>query len=146
MIHPFSGSPGKNWPLDSFRQVAALLEANGLPVQWCAGPDEPLDNAVRFDDLGSLAAWLATADVFIGNDSGISHLAAACGAPVVAIFGPTDPRIWAPRGEHVQIMCFEDDPLTVARAALRVQNKTNSTNNHAEPARLSGGLEVLIDQ
>jgi ADP-heptose:LPS heptosyltransferase len=42
--------------------------------------------------------------VYIGNDSGISHLAAAAGAPVVALFGPTDPAVWAPRGPRVRIL------------------------------------------
>ena len=75
-----------------------------MPVAWCAGSDESLDNAVRFDNLYELACWLASARLFIGNDSGISHLAAAAGTPSVVIFGPTDPRVWAPRGECVQII------------------------------------------
>jgi ADP-heptose:LPS heptosyltransferase len=59
---------------------------------------------VRFDDLYDLACWLATARVYIGNDSGITHLTAAVGTPVVALFGPTDPRVWAPRGPAVQVI------------------------------------------
>jgi len=69
-----------------------------LRVRWCAGSEEALENAVRIDDLYELACWLAGASVYIGNDSGITHLAAAAGAPVAALFGPTDPAIWAPRG------------------------------------------------
>ncbi|HYL37263.1 MAG TPA: glycosyltransferase family 9 protein [Bryobacteraceae bacterium] len=103
VIHPFAGSARKCWPLDHFRALAARLEAR-LPVKWCAGPEEPLAEAVRFDDLHELACWLATARVYIGNDSGITHLAAAVGTPVVALFGPTDPRIWAPRGEQVRVV------------------------------------------
>ncbi|MCW5980448.1 MAG: glycosyltransferase family 9 protein [Bryobacteraceae bacterium] len=103
VIHPFSGSARKNWPLDRFKELARRLEGR-LPVEWCAGPDEPLDGAQRFDDLYSLACWLAGARLYIGNDSGISHLAAAAGAPVVAIFGPTDPAVWAPRGDQVRIV------------------------------------------
>lgn len=59
---------------------------------------------MRLDNLYELACWLATARVYIGNDSGITHLAAAAGASVVALFGPTDPRIWSPRGPHVQVI------------------------------------------
>src|SRR5674476_1158977 len=55
-----------------------------------------LPGAVRIDDLYELACWLAKARVFIGNDSGITHLAAAVGTPVLALFGPTDPEVWAP--------------------------------------------------
>ncbi len=100
-IHPFSSSAKKNWPLDRFRELALRLDA---PVCWCAGPEEPLEGAVRFDDLYALACWLASARLYIGNDSGITHLAAAVGTPVVALFGPTDPALWGPRGEGVEIV------------------------------------------
>lgn len=102
VIHPFSGSRSKNWPLDHFQAVARQLPC---PVQWCAGPEEPLAGAIRFETLSHLIPWLAQAAVYLGNDSGISHLAAACGVPVVAVFGPTDPQVWAPRG-NVQIARF----------------------------------------
>jgi lipopolysaccharide heptosyltransferase III len=101
VIHPFSGSARKNWPLDRFRDLAERL---AIPVRWCAGPEESLDGAVRFDDLYELACWLTSARVYIGNDSGITHLAAAVGTPVVAIFGPTDPQVWAPRGKRVAVV------------------------------------------
>jgi ADP-heptose:LPS heptosyltransferase len=42
--------------------------------------------------------------VFVGHDSGLTHLAAALGRPTVAIFGPTDPEIWGPRGKHVTVV------------------------------------------
>jgi hypothetical protein len=103
VIHPFSGSPKKNWPLEKFRAFAAELERT-IPVKWCAGPeDPPLPEAVRFDNLYDLACWLASAQLYVGNDSGITHLAAAVGTPVVAFFGPTDPGIWGPRGPLVRI-------------------------------------------
>jgi heptosyltransferase-3 len=101
VIHPFSGSLRKNWPLDSYRALASRLD---MPVRWCAGPEEPLDGAVRIDDLYQLACWLATARVYIGNDSGITHLAAATGVPVVAIYLTTDPNVWAPRGPRVAVL------------------------------------------
>jgi heptosyltransferase III len=103
VIHPFSGSKPKNWPLENFRSVAAWL-ARRMPVNWCAGPEEPLPEAVRFEDLGDLAWWLAEARVYIGNDSGITHLAAATGTRVVAIFEASDPQVWAPRGERVSVL------------------------------------------
>jgi hypothetical protein len=104
VIHPFSGSARKNWPLAKFRALAGRLERI-MPVQWCAGEDDPpLAEATRFDDLYDLACWLGKARLFIGNDSGITHLAAAVGTPVLAIFGPTDPVVWAPRGSHVRVV------------------------------------------
>jgi ADP-heptose:LPS heptosyltransferase len=103
VIHPFSGSPRKNWPLERFRELARRLERL-LPVEWCAGPEEDLAEAKRFDDLYALACWLAGARLYAGNDSGVTHLAAAAGAPVVALFGPTSPRMWAPRGARVRVV------------------------------------------
>jgi ADP-heptose:LPS heptosyltransferase len=105
-IHPFASSVSKRWPMDRFRAVAASL---GVPVKWTAGPEErlledQLEDAVRFDDLYELACWLAGARAYIGNDSGIAHLAAAVGTPVVAIFLTTDARVWSPRGSCVEVL------------------------------------------
>ena len=103
VIHPFSGSPRKNWPLAKFRALAEGLQRT-LPVYWCRGDDDPpLENAVRIDNLYHLSCWLARAALYVGNDSGITHLAAAAGTPVLALFGPTDPAVWGPRGPNVRI-------------------------------------------
>ncbi len=118
VIHPFSGSAAKNWPLDRYRELAGRL-AERMPVYWCAGPSEELEGAVRMEDLYQLASWLARARIYIGNDSGITHLAAAAGAPVVALFGPTDPSVWAPRGDHVRIVATERPGEPMERIALQ---------------------------
>ena len=126
VIHPFSGSAKKCWPLECYRELASRL---GMPLRWCAGPEETLEEAVRIGDLYELAGWLATAHAYIGNDSGITHLAAAVGTPVVALFGPTDPRMWAPRGRDVSVIAkprIEDiEVAEVAAAVLRYDSKFN---------------------
>ncbi len=109
-IHPFSGGPRKNWPLERFQELAGRL---GIPVRWCAGPEEPLEDAMRIENLYELAGWLRSARAYIGNDSGITHLAAAAGARVVAIFGPTDPAVWAPRGDRVRVVAGHLDEINV---------------------------------
>jgi ADP-heptose:LPS heptosyltransferase len=101
VIHPFSGSARKNWPLEKYRSLARKIDGN---VQWTAGPEEDLAEAQRFEDLGALARWLAGARLYIGNDSGITHLAAVLGVKTLALFGPTDPRRWAPRGSNVTVL------------------------------------------
>jgi ADP-heptose:LPS heptosyltransferase len=68
------------------------------------GPEEQFPDAVRFENLADLAVWIAGARLYIGNDSGITHLAAAAGVPVIAIFGPSSPKTWAPRGENVTVL------------------------------------------
>ncbi len=109
VVHPGSGSARKNWPMAHFTTVAAYLGQQGHTVRWCLGPaEEPLEipaMAERLDasSLVELALILQQAALYIGNDSGITHLAAAAGCPTVAIFGPTDPRVWAPRGGHVRV-------------------------------------------
>lgn len=99
-IHPFASSPAKRWPLANFQALASRVGQ----VRWLAGPEEDLENAVRIPDLFDLACWLKRARMYIGNDSGITHLAAAIGVPTIAIFGPSDPSIWAPIGDQVRIV------------------------------------------
>jgi heptosyltransferase-3 len=116
ILHPFSGSAKKNWPLADFRTLAGLL----ADVEWTCGPEEELAGARRFGDLAELARWLSGARLYIGNDSGITHLAAAVGTPTLALFGPTDPTIWCPAGNHVRWMPFAppDEVAQVAREIL----------------------------
>jgi hypothetical protein len=115
---PFSGSPRKNWRLDGFQALARRF-----PVDFCAGPEEPLAGARRFASLAEVADWLAGARAYAGNDSGISHLAAAVGVPVVAVFRCTDPAVWAPRGRsEVRVLTGDpsvDEVAAAVEAVLR---------------------------
>jgi hypothetical protein len=107
VIHPGSGGRRKNWPIDNFLRLAESL---GRDVTWLAGPAEeetafpPGVDPCREDNLVELARLLAQSRLYIGNDSGITHLAAAVGTPTAAIFGPTDPQVWAPRGRQVEVV------------------------------------------
>lgn len=111
VLHPYSGSARKNWPYERF-----LGLERWYPVEWAAGPDW-----VRFDDLMELAQWIAGAALYVGNDSGITHLAAAVGTPVVALFGPTDPEVWGPRGTRVKVVrarSMDEISTAMVRAAI----------------------------
>lgn len=107
VIHPGSGGRRKNWPWDRFLALAAGLMRAGRQVTWCLGPAEEEGpwNAVfpviHPETPIELARHLAGTAVYIGNDSGATHLAAAVGCATVAIFGPTDPEVWAPYGARV---------------------------------------------
>lgn len=117
LLHPGSGSPSKNWPLSHYRELAQRLAAGGggLTPAFLAGEaEQPIigELAQEWVVLSGLpvletAGALAASWGYVGNDSGISHLAAAVGAHVVALFGPTDPAIWGPRGEHVTVLRAE---------------------------------------
>jgi hypothetical protein len=110
-LHPGSGSPRKNWPAERFLELARGLRPGERWLVALGPADEAVAGAFRGEDgclaaaglpLRVLGAVLAHAGVFVGNDSGVAHLAAAWGAPTVALFGPTDARGWAPDGECVR--------------------------------------------
>jgi len=89
--------------------------------------------------LRTVAGLLARCRVYIGNDSGMSHLAAAVGAPTVAIFGPTDPRVWGPRGPHVRIVGEPDagglDAVTVEEVLDAVRETQGESRQSAGGSR-----------
>ena len=120
-IHPGSGSREKNWPLENWialfsengdfavsgkRSSLLIISGEADNVQTGQLEREWRDRNVRFAKnlpLPQLAAVLERS-VFIGHDSGISHLAAAAGANCILLFGPTNPDVWAPRNENVRIL------------------------------------------
>ena len=79
-------------------------------------------------DLSTLAALLAGAQLFIGNDSGPGHIAAAGGTPTLSLFGPTDPGIWSPRhprGRMLHMANITDIPIAaVMNAAQEMLEET----------------------
>jgi len=116
LIHPFSGSAKKNWLLANFQLLQRWLETTGRSVQFVVAPHQRIPGARVVEDLSELAALLAGASLYIGNDTGITHLAAAAGANTLALFGPTNPAVWSPRGERVRILHSENlDDLSVER-------------------------------
>ena len=112
-VHPGSGSRAKVWPLRNWHGLLDWL-GRELPAQTLlsVGPaDEYLDEfsaAMRQAGIPiisgltplRLCALLSLCRLYIGSDSGVSHLAAAAGIPTISIFGPTDPQVWAPRADR----------------------------------------------
>jgi heptosyltransferase III len=143
-VAPGSGQARKNWPLSHYYEVSrALAWQFNLQVVWLAGPAE----AASLPYLEALAqaqsqillamrplSWVARVlwrcRFYLGNDSGLTHLAAAVQGPdVLALFGPTDPRVWAPLGPQVHVLtspcpeavCMEAlSPETVLATAARL--------------------------
>lgn len=120
-IHPGSGSSRKNWPLDRWMQLArSFLHHWPEGRLWFVGgeadtpqmeslkehffPSEPRVCYAVDWELRSLAALLRSCDLFAGHDSGVSHLAAAVQTSCILLFGPTNPRVWAPPGDHVRVI------------------------------------------
>ncbi len=116
VLHPGSGSARKNWPVERFASVATLLAAQDVVTLLIAGPADVTAAArvaalagesvrrVPPATLDEIAALLGRCRAYLGNDSGITHLAALTGTPTVAIFGPTDPTVWRPLGQHARVV------------------------------------------
>ena len=116
-IHPGSGGPAKCWPAKRYvALIVCLVEGGYRPVVTFGPADDAVRRRVlpRINGRDVLIAeglpLLEMADLYarcramIGNDSGMTHLAAATGTPVIALFGPTDPAVWGPRGKEVRIL------------------------------------------
>jgi ADP-heptose:LPS heptosyltransferase len=116
VLHPGSGGKAKRWPLERFISLAGVLRRDhGSAVVFAVGEaDDDIAAILRGAGEGgrmlgglslvSLAGVLRCAAAYVGNDSGVTHLAAAVGAGVVALFGATDPAVWGPRGANVRIV------------------------------------------
>jgi ADP-heptose:LPS heptosyltransferase len=116
-LHPGSGSPRKNWPAARWREVIACLPT---PVSLVLGEAElareetasflvwakskPGVSLLISPPLEELISLFATSRLFLGHDSGVSHLAAACGARCVLLFGSTDATVWAPPAPNVRVL------------------------------------------
>ena len=102
VIHPFAATAEKTWPAERFLQAAEHIERQrGLEPVFLAGPGEDPVGFSRYRVVASptlreAKSILAGASLFLGNDSGPAHMAAAFGVPVVVLFGPSDPVVWAP--------------------------------------------------
>ena len=129
-IAPGSGAPEKNWPAEYFVEVARWWreKLRGVVVLFL-GPAEEMRgdlktlrecclSAVNLP-LGCLAALLCRPDIYLGNDSGVSHLAAAAGASTVALFGPTAVSEWAPRGPCVTVITHPLECSPCGRSAMK---------------------------
>lgn len=121
-MHPGSGSRKKNWSADGYKKVARYwTQRRDGHVLLTLGPADE-DTTEAFSDMGPdegifvlrneslprVAACVERCEAFVGNDSGISHLATAVRTPVLALFGPTDPVVWQPRSPRVRTIIAPD--------------------------------------
>jgi heptosyltransferase-2 len=118
-LHPGSGSPSKNWPVDRWCELASWLlqrtprstlllvsgEADTRAATELSRALPPNSILVANNlPLPRLAAILQSCALFVGHDSGVSHIAAAVGIPATLLFGPSDSEIWAPKNPKVSIL------------------------------------------
>ena len=136
VIHPGSGALNKSWYVENFLAVAKELISGGNEVLFLLGPAE----LEKFSDImikkitsvakclkdlsfPNVLRLLSCTKVFIGNDSGITHLAAMLGVRTIAIFGPTNPNVYKPIGSNVKVLAnnnaaFATEPSPVLQQEL----------------------------
>jgi hypothetical protein len=117
VIQPGSGGRQKCWHLENFLNVARTLRGPEVEVLFLLGPAEverlrPSDKGqihsvtrcIAHPSLAEVVGLLSCADAFLGNDSGVTHLAACMGLRTIALFGPTDPAVYQPLGPRVTVV------------------------------------------
>lgn len=123
VLAPGAGWPGKIWPADRYAQLADwMLERHNLRSVVLGSPSESplgrqIETAVRHrvvnligkTSLGVVGALVRKARLYVGNDNGLLHIAAAVGCSTVAVFGPTFFEKWAPRGPHHCVVSNRDE-------------------------------------
>jgi len=141
LIHPGSGSAAKNWHIDNFFMLAEALREKNISVAFTLGPVEMETFKTKtLDALGAIAPLLvdmsltetfqavSCANCFIGNDSGVTHLAAAAGIPTIACWSATNPVHYHPVGPSVSVFQMNSGDFTspcpqkaneIAQAALK---------------------------
>lgn len=131
VLAPGSGAKEKNWPIEFYRVMADWWERRfGGKVIVVLGPVEEEREERRNSwgralmvhglDLAEVAALLDRCDLYLGNDSGVSHLAAALGVETVVLFGPSDPAQWAPRGKRVTVITQDVECSPCAHPVMKV--------------------------
>ena len=123
LIHPGSGGAAKCWPIERFMELADRV-GREAKVRWMLGPAElerdqerlaPLrrriersgETLIVEEDLTRAAERVGDADLYIGNDAGMTHVGAAIGVPTVAIFTATDPAVWRPLNANARVVSAE---------------------------------------
>ena len=150
-IGPAANWRGKQWRAERFAELARRLTASSGPLPGARvvvlaaaherAQAEPLLDAIPEDrridlvgrvDLLTAAAVLRRCALFIGNDTGLMHIAAACGVPTLGLFGPSPARQYAPWGPRTAFVCSADPPETMFGPGF----------DHRTTATLMDGLSV----
>jgi heptosyltransferase-3 len=113
VIHPVASAPEKTWPAEKFLQVAKYLHDQKLEPIFISGPNEDLAafgeyRCISGAPLNETKSLLQSASLFLGNDSGPAHMAAAFRVPVTVLYGNSDPIVWAPWQADSQVLIAPD--------------------------------------
>lgn len=154
-LAPGAVGPGKRWPTGHFAELARKLAQDGATIWILGGPQEKDLAAAIVRDAGSRAhdltgtdlrnavLALKAADVAVSNDSGLMHIAAALGTPTIGIFGPTDPRLWAPLNPLAAVV---EPPSGLPCPTCGKQGCANVRHRHTDDIPVSDVLNIVRRQ
>ena len=145
--------PAKLWPLPQVEEFCRLASADGAAVVLVGAPSDapaaaavsaaaPARSLVARDRPALLTALLSEIDVLVSGDTGVAHLAAALGTPAVTLFGPTDPRLSAPRGA-VRVLTH---PVPCAPCFYRACPIDHPCLRDLAPARVRDAVRALLER
>jgi ADP-heptose:LPS heptosyltransferase len=129
VLHPFASAPEKTWNAKNFLAIAHQLRDAHLEPVIVAGP---ADDTTPFSDFGvyrntplsQIKSLMSGAQLFVGNDSGPAHIAAAFGVPVVVLFGPSNPVTWAPWRTDAQVLTSREGMASISIAQVTTAIET----------------------
>jgi ADP-heptose:LPS heptosyltransferase len=137
VLHPFASAADKVWPVERFCEIARYLQLWNMEPVFLASET---DDTTRFEghrifrgSLASVKTLMSGASLFIGNDSGPAHMAAAFGVPTAVLFGASKPAIWGPWRTESEIIVAPDglSQLPVARVIAALDRLRSLEEAHA---------------
>jgi ADP-heptose:LPS heptosyltransferase len=137
VLHPFASEPDKQWPAERFCEVARYLKLWNITPVFLAGPGDNVSpfttHVLAQGTLSDVKALLSKAAVFIGNDSGPAHMAAAFGVPSVVLFSTSNPAIWGPWRTDSEIVVAADGlkEVSVSRVIAALERLRMLEEAHA---------------
>jgi ADP-heptose:LPS heptosyltransferase len=137
VLHPFASAPQKQWSPERFAEVARYLTLLNITPIFLAGPLDDTspfrDHTVLQGSLDQVKSMLSRATLFVGNDSGPAHIAAAFGVPSVVLFSISDPAIWEPWRTESEVIVARGgfSTLNVSRVIAALERLLALTEAHA---------------
>jgi heptosyltransferase III len=137
VLHPFASAQEKQWPADRFNEVARYLKLWNITPIFLAGPEDDTsgfrDHALLKGSLKEVKGVLSNAALFIGNDSGPAHMAAAFGVPSVVLFSTSDAAIWGPWQTEAEVIVTREGlaKVSVSRVIAALERLLALAEAHA---------------
>lgn len=120
ILYPEESRGKRKWPYRNFLALNETLKRAGVNATLLEAPDveRPAEGSLRLEELHEMAALFGGGGIFVSNDSGVAHLAGACGLTTITLFCEQNPAVWHPRGQNTSVVCNQQNPGPEYVAAL----------------------------